>query len=401
MIYNEEQEKVIQGAVDHVKYGGWKSDQIYQISGKPGTGKTEVLMEIIRRIGIPLQRVAPMAYVGQAASVMRTRGLVNAKTIHSWLYKLTEVELLDELGKPIIDEIFNKPKLVLKFLPIKLDNIDYIIVDEASTVPMRMRADIERQGLPIIAVGDLNQLPPVKDKPAFLVGGEVHYLTQIMRQHKDSGIVYLSELILNDKPISCGLYGKDALVIEEKDLTDQMLENAFIVLCGTNKTRDRLNKKIRNELFGIYNDVPQHGEKIICRKNNWNIEIDGISLTNGLIGSVTSYPTVEQFDGDKFYIDFKPDLIQSYYPHLGCNYNYFNGNYDQRMLIKSTPYTQGELFEPANVITTHLSQGGQYPNGVYIQEYLSRDIQKHLNYTGVTRFQHYMIYVIPNRKIFA
>ena len=400
MIYNEEQERVIQGAVNHVKYGGWKSDQIYQISGKPGTGKTEVLMEIIRRIGISLQRVAPMAYVGQAASVMRTRGLINAKTIHSWLYKLVEVELLDEHGKPIIDEVFNKPKLVLKFVPTKLDDIDYIIVDEASTVPSKMRRDIENQGLPIIAVGDINQLPPVKDKPAFLLDGEIHYLTQIMRQHKDSGIVYLSEMILNDLPISCGLYGKDALVIEEKDLTDQMLSNAFIVLCGTNKTRDSLNRKIRNELYGIYNDVPQYGEKIICRKNNWNIEIDGISLTNGLIGSVVSHPTVEQFDGDKFYINFKPDLIPSYYPYLACNYEYFNGDYEKRMLLKTIPYTQGELFEPANVITTHLSQGGQYPNGIYIQEYLNRDIQKHLNYTAVTRFQTSMIYVVPNRKIF-
>ena len=115
------------------------------------------------------------------------------------------------------------------------------------------------------------------------------------------------------------------------------------------------------------------------------MEIDGISLTNGLIGMVTSYPNVEQFDGEKFYIDFKPDLIPSYYPHLGCNYKYFNGNYDQRMLIKSTPYTQG----------------GQYPNGVYIQEYLNRDIQKHLNYTGITRFSNFLIYVIPNKKIFV
>ena len=61
MIYNQEQEEIINGAVNHVKYGGWHSNQIYQISGKPGTGKTEVLMEIIRRIGIPLNREAPMA----------------------------------------------------------------------------------------------------------------------------------------------------------------------------------------------------------------------------------------------------------------------------------------------------------------------------------------------------
>ena len=259
MIYNEEQEAIIQGAVNHVKYGGWKSDQVYQFSGKPGTGKTEVLREIIRRIGIPLERVAPMAYIGQAASVMRTRGLYNAKTIHSWTYKLEQVQLVDELGKPIIDTIFNKPKLILKFVPVKLTGIDYIIIDEAYTVPKRMKYDIERQGIPIIACGDCNQLPPVKDQPAYLIDGEIHYLNKIMRQHENSGIVYLSELILNDKPISPGLYGNDTLVIRKSELTNQMIMNSNIILCGTNKTRDYMNNKIRHEIMGIYNDIPQHG----------------------------------------------------------------------------------------------------------------------------------------------
>lgn len=400
MIYNEEQEAVIQGAVNHVKYGGWKSNQVYQFSGKPGTGKTEVLREIIRRIGIPLERIAPMAYIGQAASVMRTRGLYNAKTIHSWTYKLVEVALLDEHGNPIIDTVFNKPKLVLKFIPIKLTGIDYIIIDEGYTVPKRMKYDIERQGLPIIVCGDCNQLPPVKDDPAYLVDGEIHYLNKIMRQHENSGIVQLSEMVLHDKPISPGLYGNDTLVITESQLTDQMIMSANIVLCGTNKTRDAINNRVRHDILGIYNDIPQYGEKVICRKNNWTVEIDGISLTNGLIGSVVNHPTVEQYDGTKFYIDFKPDLIPSYYPQLGCNHDYFNGNYEQRAILKSTPHLNGELFEPAYAITTHLSQGGQFYNGIYIQEYLNRNLQKHLNYTGITRFQNSLIYVIPDKKYF-
>ena len=119
-----------------------------------------------------------------------------------------------------------------------------------------------------------------------------------------------------------------------------------------------------------------------------------------MIGSVVDYPGVEQYDGTKFYIDFKPDLIQSYYPKLGCNRDYYNGNYEQRSILKSTPHIDGELFEPAYSITTHLSQGGQFYNGIYIQEYLSRELQKHLNYTGVTRFEKFLIYVIPDKKYF-
>lgn len=398
IVYNSQQEKIIQGAVEHVKYGGWKSDQVYQISGKPGTGKTEIIMEIIRRIGTPMERIACMAYVGQAASVMRSRGLYNAKTIHSWCYQLTEVQLLDEQGLPIMDTIFNKPKVMLKFIPVDLTGIEYIIADESSTIPSRMKYDIERHGLPIIAIGDINQLPPIKDKPAYLVDGKIHYLTEIMRQHKNSGIITLSEMILNDIPISCGMYGNDVLVIEKDDLTNEMVLNSNIILCGTNRTRDSLNKMIRHDLLGFKTDIPQFGEKIICRKNNWDLEIDGISLTNGLIGTVMNHPSIETFDGEKFYIDFKPDLINSYYPKLGCNHRYFNGNVDERALLKSSKYTKGELFEPANAITTHLSQGGQYPNGIYIQEYLHKDIQKNLNYTAVTRFRNSMIYVLPTSK---
>lgn len=396
MKYNQGQEKVIQEAVYNVKYG---KNQVFQISGEPGTGKTEVIKEIVRRLNIPLERVAPMAYIGQAASIMRTRGLYNARTIHSWLYELKEVELVDEKGNPIMDTTFNKPQMKLTFVPRPLENIDLIIIDEAYTVPYRMKYEIERRGIPIIAVGDVHQLPPIKDKPAYLIDGEIHYLTEVMRQKENSGIVYLARRILKDQPISCGLYG-DVLVIERKDLTDEMIKRSNIVLCGTNKTRDYMNHHIRREMMGIQSRTPLPGEKVICRKNNWNIEIDGISLTNGLIGQVINNVSVEEYDGEKFYIDFKPDLLNTYYPKLGCNYKYFNGTHDERLMYKMDPYLQGELFESAYSITTHLSQGGQYWNGIYIQEYLSRDIQKNLNYTGLTRFINQCIYVLPNKKTF-
>lgn len=396
MKYNKGQETVIKNAVNCVKKG---SRQVYQFSGPPGSGKTEVIKEIIRQLNIPLHRTACMAYTGQAASVMRTRSLSYAKTIHSTLYHLAEVEIKDEHGNPIIDTVFNKPIVKLRFVPKDLNDVDLMIIDEGSTVPSSMKYEIERRGIPIIVTGDINQLPPVKDTPAYLIDGEIDYLTEIMRQDENSAIVYFSQRLLKGLPISCGLYG-NVLVIEEKDLTPDMIKRSNILLCGTNRTRDKYNKYIREDILGIDADLPVYGERVICRKNNWNLEIDGISLTNGLTGSVVKPATVEDYDGNRFFIDFKPDLVEYPFTYLGCDYKYFKADFENRQFLKSSPYSIGEKFELAYASTTHLSQGSQYPCGIYIQEYLNKDINNRLNYTAATRFVNFLIYVIPSKKYF-
>lgn len=397
--YNNEQERVINNAVNHVLHP--TSKQVYQFSGKAGTGKTTVMMEIIRRIGYPLRDIAIMAYIGQAATVMRTKGLYNAKTAHANLYQLTEVNVLDEFGMPIMDPVYNKPKVELKFMPKEFDdNIKYVIIDEGGTFPFRMKYEVERRGLPIIVAGDVNQLPPVADKPAYLIDGYADdYLNQIMRQAEYSAIPYIAERILEGKPISEGIYG-NVLVIRRKDLTDDMIASSNILLCGTNKTREFYNRHIRRDMLKIDCPTPLGGEKIICRKNNWHLSVDGISLTNGLIGQVVTPPTVSTYSDKKFTIDFKPDLLNSYFANLECDYEYFTANPEQRQFLKNSPYNNGEKFESAYSITTHLSQGAQYPVGIYIQEYLHKDIQKNLNYTGATRFSKYLIYVLPDKKYF-
>lgn len=396
MNWNRDQRLVLKEAVEHVKHPS--SEQVYQFSGAAGTGKTEVIKEIIRRINIPLSKVAVMTYIGQAANVLRTRGIWSAKTAHSWLYEVKEVPVMKD-GVQVIDEIFNKPKIRYEFVPRDLRNIAYVIIDEAFTYPMRMKQDVLNTGKPIIVTGDVNQLPPVMDKPAFLVEGKIRYLREIMRQSIDSDIPYIADRILKGQPISAGMY-RGVLVIEENDLTDEMIRYANIVLCGTNKTRDKYNSYIRNSILGFHTRLPLLNEKVICRKTNWNLEIDGISLTNGLIGQVIKAPEVETFDGRQFYIDFKPDFMNSSFASLGCDYDYFVSDHNRRKEIKSSPYSIGEKFEFAYAITTHLSQGAQYPSGIYMKEYLGKDIQKNLDYTGVTRFKKFLIYVIPSKKYF-
>lgn len=398
MVFSDEAEKIIQDAVYHIHYG---PDQVFQYSGGPGTGKTEVLKEIVRRSGVPIERIAPMAFIGQAAIVMRLRGLLTARTCHSWLYEVSEELVLDEHGYPIMDPVYNKPMKRFVFIPRNLDDIDLFIIDEGYTVPKYMKKDIESRGKKIIVCGDVNQLPPVADEPAYLVDGKIHYLTQIMRQAKGSYIIDLANMVLQgiDPPI--GLHG-NVLVIERDDLTPEMILNSQVVICGTNKTRDFYNDYIRRDLLGKTTTLPGLGERVMCRKNNWNIEVDGINLTNGLTGTVVNPPNVYNFDGKTFTIDFKSDLLGLYFTDIKCDYQYFTAKTrSQKEYIKNSRYSTGEKFEYAYSKTVHLCQGSQYYNGIYISEYLHKDIQRQLDFTAATRFINHMIYVLkPKHKFY-
>ena len=126
-----------------------------------------------------------MTYIGQAAIVLRTRGLYSAKTIHSTLYEVIETVKKDKDGKPIINKTYNVPEVKIEYVPRDLSDIDLFIIDEARTVPSKMKEDIEKQGKKIIACGDWRQLPPVKDKPAYIRDedeGEVNVPQYILDQ---------------------------------------------------------------------------------------------------------------------------------------------------------------------------------------------------------------------------
>lgn len=395
IIFNPEQEDIINEGVNHIRNG---YDQVFQIAGGPGVGKTEVINEILRRSKVPMHKVAPMAFIGQAAINMRVRGMITAKTIHSWLYDYKEEIVRDKNGDPILDPVFNKP--VIKRIPIPRDlsEIDLFIIDEGYTVPYYMKKDIEDKGKKIIVCGDVNQLPPVEDKPAYLVDGKIHYLTKIMRQAEGSYIIYLSNLVLNGIEPPIGLHG-NVLVIEQKDLTVDMIKNSQVIICGTNKTRNYYNDYIRHEMLGKTTTLPGLYERVMCRKNNWNIDVDGINLTNGLTGTVVKPADVYNFDNKSFTIDFRSDLLGLYFPNVKCDYHYFTAkSKSEKDYIKNSKYATGNMFEYAYAKTTHLCQGSQYYNGIYISEYLNRDIQTRLDFTAVTRFRNFLIYVVKNRR---
>lgn len=395
MIYNEGQERVIQAGVHHLLHS---SNQVFEYTGGPGTGKTEVLMEILRRAKVPMKKVAPMAYIGQAAIVMRLRGMTNAKTIHSWLYDIKEEYVYDKNGVVMIDPVFNKPMKRYKMIPKVLDDIDVMFIDEGYTVPLSMKKDILSRGKKIIVCGDRNQLPPVKDQPAFLTGYNVMTLTEVMRQARGSYIIELSNMVLNGIEPELGLHG-NVLVIDQDQLNEDMIRNSQVIICGTNKTREKFNNYVRHNILHFNTNLPNYGERIMCRKNNWSIGVDGINLTNGLTGTVVRPADVYDFDGKSFDIDFKSDLLGLTFKNIDIDYNFFTEkDRAKKDALKASRYMNGEAFEYAYAKTTHLCQGSQYYNGIYISEYMYKDIQKQLDFTAVSRFINCLIYVRKPRK---
>lgn len=374
------------------------NDPLFQYEGPPGTGKS-LVMHYIAKVLDPKGKIScAAAYTGAAAIVLRTKGFRDARTLHSLLYNPVPTMVYDDNGNIITHDYFdNAPIYDIGFVPKSIEGIKLLFIDEGGMVPRYIRDEIESRGIRVVAAGDLRQLPPVDEKPAYLVDGEIHHLTEIMRQEANNAIIWLSDRIYNNLPIHKGLYG-NVLVIEEDELTDRMIAAADVVLCGKNETRDSINNRVRHNILGIDSILPLHGERLVCRKNNWNKEIAGISLANGLVGTVENYPDIVGFDKGMFHVDFKPNIMNTPFTDLTVDYEYFTAPFQNRKFLKNSRYNTGEKMEFAYALTTHLAQGNEWSCGIYIQEYLNKDINNKLNYTGITRFRDKCIYVIPKRR---
>lgn len=383
------------------------SSTLFQVAAEAGCGKSVLVGEIVKRLGLKSEEILPMAYTGQATMVMRTHGLPNACTCHSGLFIPFQEPLLDDKGKPVIDYRFNTPVMVWRFEPKSFigSKIKLIILDEAWMIPRTFKRYIDNTGIKVIATGDPGQLPPVRDQPGYLIDGTIYYLDELMRQDSNSGLVYLARRVRRGLPLEYGMYG-NVLVIGDDELTNQMISSANLVICGTNNTRNRINKRVRRDILGYTDRFPHYGERIICRQNNWGKELtNGIPLVNGMAGVVSSPPPISSINVSTktFSLDFVPDVARySPFTNLEINYEFLNSD-DQvaKDKIRRSRFTRGELFEYAYASTVHLAQGSEYSKGIYIEEWMGKRDQAALNYTAITRFRDQLIIVKHTPKFWS
>lgn len=374
------------------------NEQVFEVSGAAGTGKTTLILYLIERLGLDIHsEVLFVAYMGKAVSQLARHGLP-AKTIHSAIYNYEKVPARDENGA-LIFRANGKVKMVGRFeLKDHISKkIKLIVLDEGSTVDKKLAEDLKSFKIPIIVLGDLNQLPPPFGSPYFLQNPDV-ILTDILRQKEGDPIIWLSQQVLAGNPLVPGVYGHSA-VIKKSELDDFHLKWADIVLTGTNWLRFKINTHFRENIKSYKRlDYPHIGEKVICRKNNWDRCIDdGIYLTNGTSGVVT-YVERESYNGKSMKIDFKPDFSKSEIRNLSIDYDRLMTQNIKDVVKQEESqffdYTL-DVFEFAYAITIHSSQGSQWPNCLMMAEqFMSPKDQKKLLYTGITRASDAIIIVI-------
>ena len=254
--------------------------------------------------------------------------------------------------------------------------------------------DLLSYGLPMVVLGDLKQLPPVMASRMFLTHPDIT-LTEIMRQEKDSPIIYLSQLATNGIPIQYGVYGNnECVVIRKNELTDDHLRESDIVICGTNAMRDIINKYIRERIQNIHSNRITTGDKLVCRQNKWAVKLnEDIALVNGLIGYVEDV----YIDGGPhdMLINFRPEFEDyKYFNKVAINHSYPFLPYEQR-LRQNIRFMNGTAFEFGNAITCHLSQGSQYDTVlVYVENYTNSLYFRQWLYTAITRAKKRLILVI-------
>ena len=360
-----------------------RDKQIFEISGSAGTGKSFIVRYLIEKLGLKYSNVLFCSFSGKAATLLSKNGLP-AKTIHSAIYDYKEKVVRDEYGKLVLDERgYIKLKKEFELKPQLSKKIKLIVVDEASMVNDKIGEDLASFGIPIIALGDLNQLPPVFGESYFLKNPDV-ILHKVMRQAGDSPIVYLAQQILHGERLKYGVYGT-SYVINRNDLDDYKLKSADMIITGTNRTRYNINKYYRERFKNFKNlDFPHINEKVICRKNNWDMCLDGkIYLTNGISGFVEKVYR-ESFNGRTLKIDFRPDFSKSTFRNIYIDYKHLYAMPGAQEDNNSWYY---DKFEYAYAISVHVSQGSEFKKVLYIHENFMNNKEDEIKmmYTGITR----------------
>jgi len=294
-------------------------DRVFILSGYAGTGKTTVVRFIIEELNRMHLSFQLLASTGRAAKILSDVTGVEARTIHSLIYKCTgfNEDIEQEIGVESSGQLY----LIFKSTVVS-DNVGNIIyiIDESSMISDTLEKDItqalfgdgmllkdllnydSRSGTKFIFVGDPCQLPPVSEtlSPAlnadyirskYTIGVKSESLTQIMRQDDTNSLIASSMKIRQfwvSAPTDKCTYGfnvvwgslpfKNSRNIIKYDRFEDMLESYLTIirekgysaatfLTNTNKKCGALSRRIRT-LLGHTSHGVQTGDLLLVVQNN-------------------------------------------------------------------------------------------------------------------------------------
>lgn len=277
--------------------GGWPP---LTLGGLAGTGKT-TLISLLPGV-LPQARIAYAAYTGKAVSVLAGK-LADAgqdgqvTTLHRLLYQPAGQVLCALSGEVLAAGMTRcyvhaglpegepcPPRNAVSFTPKPdpLAGLDLVVADEASMIPGQLWGDLAGHGVPVLAVGDHGQLPPVQSSFNLMARPDL-LLEEIHRQHAASPIHAVAQWARGRGHIPQGAYGPGVIKIRPGDLGRPGMglhpAEADLIICATNATRVWHNNAMRD--WHGRSGPPCAGDRVICLRNNRDQ-----GLFNGQLGTV-------------------------------------------------------------------------------------------------------------------
>ncbi len=434
----------------------------FVLKGYAGTGKTTIISALVNMLGRLNMRSVLLAPTGRAAKVMGNYSGRKALTIHKKIYRkksASSIQMDFDLGENLHENTL-------------------FIVDEASMITTEgfsmfsngLLADLlayirSGKNCTLMLVGDTAQLPPVglDYSPALdpnYISSEfglhtfVYEMTDVVRQDKNSGILFNATKIRNDirldednpeytypKFITKGY--RDVFRMNGDRLIEGLhyaydkydIENCMVI-CRSNKSANLYNKHIRNQILFREEEITG-GDIIMIVKNNyyWLQQHDETHtgfIANGDMARVRKVSNIHEIHGYRFadlYLEFMDnnegdaircrvlldslhvdaaqmptDEQQKLYQSISKDYEDIPSKKDRMEAIKKDPYYNALQVKFAYAITCHKAQGGQWPlvfvdQGYMTDEMLTTEFLRWL-YTGITRATRELFLVNFNEKFY-
>jgi exodeoxyribonuclease-5 len=366
MEFSPQQDEALKAVAKWLKAG---RPHVFRLFGYAGTGKTTLARHFAENVDGQVQFAA---FTGKAAQVLRSKGAVNARTIHSLIYRPRgEEAVADETtGKTSINPTFS----LNRQSPVARAKL--VVIDECSMVDEELGRDLLSFGTPILVLGDPAQLPPISGGGFFTEQEPDYLLTEIHRQARDNPIIRLALDVREGREFMKGDYGT-AKVIGREDVNQDLVLAADQVLVGTNRTRRRYNQRLR-ELKGFTADYPQAGDKLVCLRND-----PAKGLLNGSLWKVMTSSRETVKPGINLLVSPEEDD-----PDRGVA---------KIKLLKAAfedpdteiPWQQKKRFDDFDygyALTVHKAQGSQWNNVVLFDEsFAFKDTRQRWLYTAITR----------------
>lgn len=253
--YTDDQDAGINACQDFIM-NGKKEFRWFSLAGLAGTGKSTILKEIVRDFNC-----LPCAFIVKVVDVMRSKGISDARTIHSTIYKFNE-----------------RDRKFIKRHDSEFLGYDAFAIDEGSTVTDDLWSDIQTFGLPVIVVGDHGQLEPVGKDPKLMAKPDFT-LKQIHRQAEGDPIIKFSRVVREGRPFRRGTLG--GVQVGNEEIFWDNVGQVDQLLCGFNMTRHNANAMYR-ERKGLAGELAD-GDQLMCLQNN-----DKLGVWNGMmLGAIT------------------------------------------------------------------------------------------------------------------